>query len=210
MHHTYGRHLDLERVAAWPSPRASSSYPVGCLECVDFRTAPSLATMTDNEDYLEQCRSTRFEWTGTERGDVNAIALFIWVGFVGATAPAAAPTRAGPALRSASPATAFPYGCGATVDVDVQSVASSFSSCSSDNKCSSSWRNLVLVLPNPMVGHASQAIRVDTVARIGRTRAGQPAPVYAFTVRYEGAVEVHAKFVLDMDVLYPKYCQLPR
>ena len=168
---------------------------------------PSLANMDDNDDYLEQRRSTRFEWTGSERSDVNAIALFIWVGFVGSTAPAAAaaPTRKRPALRSASPATAFPYGCGDTVGVDVQSVTYSFSSCSSDRECSSSWRNLVLVLPKSMVGHASQAILVDTVAHIGRVRGGQPEPVYVFTVRYDGATQVHAEFVLNMGVLYPTY-----
>ena len=205
------RRLDFASVAAWNGP----GYPVGCLEYVDFRTMASLATLDDNDNYLEQRRSQTFTWSDLERHAVNALALYVWVGFVapGGGTTGARSTRAG--LRSASVATGFPYGCEATVGADAPpNVAdTAFSSCTSDTAYANSWRNLVLVLPRAIevgAGAAVSTVRVDTVAQLGRVRNGQPSPRYTFTVttvEARGYTEQMAVFTLDMAALYPVYSQ---
>jgi len=137
---------------------------------------------------------------------VNAIAIFIWVGFVNdnpSKKKYCTSTRQG--LRSASAPTKFPYGCGATLDIDLDNIAHSFSSYSSDNHHASSWRNLVLVLPQNMTIDASQKIEVNTVAKIGRVRRGEASPEYQFTIKYAGSTDVAATFELNMDSLYPTF-----
>ena len=210
-----GRRLDFNRVAAWAGP----GYPVGCLEYVDFRTMASLATLDDNDHYLEQRRSTTFTWSADETQEVNGIALYVWVGFVndspggggGTSTTGARSTRSG--LRSASVATGFPYGCEATVggpDAPPNVANSSFSSCTSDDAYADSWRNLVLVLPRSIRAGwgAVTTVCVETVAQLGRVRNRQPSPRYTFTVSIVnasgGTTEV-AVFALDMAALYPVY-----
>ena len=209
-----GRRLAFDRVAAWTGP----GYPVGCLEYVDFRTMAGLATLDDNDHYLEQRRSRVFTWTADETQVVNAIALFLWVGFVndlpGGGITRACASRVG--LRSASVATGFPYGCEATMGADdapPHVADSGFSSCTSDTAYADSWRNLVLVLPRPIhVGQgAVSAVHVDTLAQLGRVRNRQPSPRYTFnvtTVEASGATTEVAVFTLDIAALYPDYVKL--
>lgn len=190
------QHLPFKAVDPVQPFRSKKPTFPGILEFIDLANIKPLEDATANQLEYE-LQEHEHEFTSDVQVVVNSLSTFVWAGFGG--------ERPMFARRGAS-TTLFPYGID---DADLRDAAAkigaSFSTYSEDEALSRAWKNLVLVLKQPLTLRPGSIIRVLAKSFMGAVENGEPKPKYQFVVEYEVDGSVTDRTVYNVTNLYPSF-----